>query len=82
MRKGCGMKLVECFSTLVVSGNGQKCNDLLSVLHDELYKIDPKTKKYNIVLWKYENNKHIAEAIAQNIEYLFDDVDERYLNEF
>ena len=78
--------IVHCFSVLVASGNGQRCNDLKEVLRDNLYEIDAKTDKHKVAIWKFgrhsspEAYKRISIEVAVAVEHLFKDVDDHFIS--
>lgn len=78
------MSITKCFSILVASGNGQRCNDLRNILRENLYEIDPETNKFKIAIWKYgkesepEAYVRISKDIAAVVGPLFVDIDDRF----
>lgn len=54
-----GLSVIKCFSVLVSSGNGQKCNVLSSVLRDHLFDIDKETGATKIAIYKTNNPKYV-----------------------
>lgn len=80
------MSIIKCFSILVASGNGQRCNDLRDSLRKELYEVDPETEKFKIAIWKYGKKSEpdayvrISKNIAVAIKSLFHDIDDHYFS--
>lgn len=78
--------IVHCFSVLVASGNGQRCNDLKEVLRENLYEIDPLTAKYKVAVWKFgrqsepEAYRRISKEVAVAVQHLFMDVDDHFVS--
>ena len=78
--------IVHCFSVLVASGNGQRCDDLKRVLRDNLYEVDSVTDKHKVTIWKFgrrsdpEAYKRISIEIAVAVEYLFKDIDDYFIS--
>lgn len=80
------MSIIKCYSVLVASGKGSRCNDLRKVLRDNLYTIDKSTNKFKIAIWKYSKNSEpdaharIAKGVAIAIEPLFADIEEHFFS--
>ena len=81
------MKVIaHCFSVLVASGHGQRCNDLKGLLREKLYEVDPETERYKLALWKYgkcsepDAYKRISKEVAIAVQHLFKDVDDRFVS--
>ncbi len=80
------MSIIKCFSILVASGNGQRCNDLRDSLRKNLYEIDSETGKFKVAIWKYgkksepEAYTRISKDIAVAIGHLFKDVDDHFFS--
>lgn len=78
--------IIHCFSVLVASGNGQRCNDLKKLLRKKLYEVDPETNKFKIAIWKFgrksepEAYKRISKNIAAAVEPLFADVSDHFIS--
>ena len=78
--------IVHCFSVLVASGNGQRCNDLKEVLRANLYKVDAQTDTHKVAIWKFgrrsnpEAYKRISMEVAVAVEHLFRDVDDHFIS--
>ena len=78
--------IVHCFSVLVASGNGQRCNDLKKLLREKLYEIDSETKKFKVAIWKFgrksepEAYKRISLGVAIAVEPLFVDVSDHFIS--
>lgn len=78
------MPIIKCFSILVASGNGQRCNDLRETLREELYKLDSETEKFKIAIWKYGDKSEpeaylrISKEIRVAISPLFKDIDSHF----
>jgi len=80
------MSIIKCYSVLVASGQGQRCNELRSVLRKNLWEIDSATDKFKIAIWKYgkksepEAHLRIANGVAVAINCLFNDIDDRFFS--
>jgi len=80
------ISIVHCFSVLVASGNGQRCNDLKELLRENLYEVDSKTAKYKVAIWKFgrksepEAYKRISMDVAIAVQHLFKDVDDHFVS--
>ena len=80
------MSITKCFSILVASGNGQRCNDLRDVLRDVLYEVDSDTNKFKISIWKYgkssepEAYARISKEVARVVGPLFRDIDDHFFS--
>lgn len=80
------MSITKCFSILVASGNGQRCNELRNSLRANLYEVDKETKKFRIAIWKYgkqsepEAYLRISKDIATIIGPLFNDIDDYFFS--
>ena len=78
--------IVHCFSVLVASGNGHRCNDLKKILRQELHKVDPETNQYKLGIWKYGSKttpkayKRISLDVARALEHLFVDVSDHFIS--
>jgi hypothetical protein len=76
----------KCFSVLVASGNGQRCNDLRTELRNTLYEVDEQTDKYNLVIWKFGNKSNpkaferVSKKVAKAISPFFSDIDDMYFS--
>ena len=80
------MSITKCFSVLVASGNGQRCNDLRDSLREHLYEVDPKTGKFRVAIWKYgkksepEAYVRISKDVALVIGPLFNDISDHFFS--
>ena len=78
------MELVKCFSVLVASGNGQRCNQLKKVLRENLFEVEDGTDKFRLTIWKYgkesmpEAHKKIALEMSREVKPLFGDIDHSF----
>lgn len=69
------MKITKWFSALIVSGQGQKCNDLKGHLHDELLEFDHISGKFKIEQWREGNDiERISKSLGKRINPIFKDV--------
>ena len=80
------VSIIHCYSILVASGNGQRCNDLGDVLRKTLYEIDPETNKFKLAIWKYgkqsepEAHMRISKSVGRAIEPLFKDISDHFFS--
>lgn len=80
------MSITKCFSVMVASGNGQRCNEFREALRANLYEIDPETNKYRIAIWKYgkqtepEAYLRISRDVAAIVGPLLRDIDDHYFS--
>lgn len=78
------VSVAKVFSLLVVSGNGQKCNQLRASLHDKLIAIDPVTGKSKTTLFKSNHPNHhrdrarIGHEAYESICHYLDGIDRAY----
>jgi len=77
------LTVVQCFSTLIASGNGKRCGELRNILFNVLSSKDEDgIKKLDIFKDDFEKNKikssKISSEIAQNIDYLYSDIDDHF----
>ena len=74
------LDITKCFSILIASGNGDRCNSLKSALHNELYTTDPLTNKFKVVIMKHgkhsmpEDHKRIAKSVSGIVSPFFKDI--------
>lgn len=52
------LSLIKCFSILVVSGNGARCNEMRQKLHDTLFQVDAETGMSKLFLHKWGREEH------------------------
>lgn len=77
--------LIKCFSALVISGNGQRCNALRKDLQE--YLLQKSNGKYLSEIWKdgYKENplyqRKIGEDVAYIVNYHFGSLDREYFND-
>lgn len=75
------LDITKCFSILVASGNGSRCNELKSALRKELYLNDPETNKFKVVIMKHgkysmpDAHKRVARDIDETVSPFFKDID-------
>jgi len=80
------LDITKCFSILIASENGSRCNDLKKILKSELNYLDETTGKYNVVIMKYgklsmsNDYKRISKRIAAVVTPLFNDVDDYFFS--
>lgn len=80
------MSITKCFSILVASGNGQRCNELRDSLRANLYEIDPETNKFRIAIWKYGKDSdpeaylRISKGVAGVVGPLLKDIDDHFFS--
>ncbi len=82
------MKLVTCFGILVVSGNGQMCNDLKRTVRECLSRNDELTGECRTLIFKYGNKKYpevyqqLRKELGQNVNAIFSklDLESKYLD--
>ena len=79
------MTIVELYSTLVASGNSNRCNDLRSTLRSKLIISDEITGLSKIEIFKYQKRKYpkefrlIATEVKDAVVPLFTDIDSAYI---
>lgn len=66
---GVMVTLPQCFSALIASGCGSRCNDLKELLHAELLSVDDSTGKTLSEIYKFGKEEHpdIHKNIRQSI---------------
>lgn len=80
----CMPTVPQCFSALIASGNGQRCNNLREVLRNALSGNDPVSGLPRSVLYKYhkhnfpEQHKQMRQLVAGVMNPFFDGVDRFY----
>ena len=78
------LTIPKCFSALIVSGNGQKCNDLRIKINQTLLQKDYTTGQLKVTLFKYHKEdypeivKSISKEIGKIIEESIVDIDVMY----
>jgi len=50
--------LAQCFSALIASGNGQRCNDFKNQIHQHFLEVEPETGEQKSLLFKYGYDKY------------------------
>lgn len=79
--------LPQCFSALIASGFGQRCNELKQMLHLELLSIDDSTGKTLAEIYKYgkeqypDIHKQLRQNVAEIVRSQIYDVDVFYFGE-
>lgn len=78
------LTIPKCFSALVASGNGQKCNELRNKINTVLMQKDHNTGILKVTLFKYHKEeypeivKEISMEVSKVIEGVVQDVDDIY----
>lgn len=78
------LTIPKCFSALIVSGNGQKCNDLRKKINHALLQKDYTTGQLKVTLFKYHKEdfpeivKSISKEIGEIIKEAVYDIDSIY----
>jgi len=78
------MTIVKCFSVLVASGNGQRCNELRKAVRESLLEVDEETDKFKVTIIKYgrqsmpKAHERVATDLARDIGHLFTDISDHY----
>ena len=78
------LTIPKCFSALVASGNGQKCNELRNKINSVLLQKDYSTGYLKVTLFKYHKEdypeivKSISKEVGRVIEGVVADVDDIY----
>jgi hypothetical protein len=73
--------VTQCFSALIVSGNGQRCNKVKESMHTHLLESDSDTGEIQSILYKYHQNDcpeqyvKIKRKVANIINPFLKDVD-------
>jgi len=81
------MTIPKCFSLLIASGNGQRCNDLRIAVRKSLITVDEETNKCKLVILKFgrdtmpDAHKRASLDLARDISPLFMDISEFYYSE-
>lgn len=76
--------VAQCFSALVASGNGQRCNSLRLEMSSALSEKDEETGVNKAYLYKYlkdeypEKHKELRKQVAQLMNWTFRDIDSFY----
>ncbi|HVI41859.1 MAG TPA: hypothetical protein VM577_14510 [Anaerovoracaceae bacterium] len=75
--------IAKCFSILVASGNGNRCDRLRSTIRDQLLNIDPGSGQLKVTVHKYgkRDNKaylKICQEVAESIQPMFLDIDQKF----
>lgn len=80
------LDITKCFSILVSSGHGDRCNILKSALRKELYSVDEVTGKHKIVIMKHgkysmpKDYKRISKKVVLHMTPLFSDIDDYFFS--
>ena len=80
------LDITKCYSILIASGHGERCNDLRDLLRKELFAIDESTGKHKVVIMKHgrhsmsDDYKRISRKIAAEMTPLFRDVDDYFFS--
>jgi hypothetical protein len=78
------LTIPKCFSALVASGNGQKCNELKIKINSVLLQKDYTTGCLKVILFKYHKEeypeivKSISKELSKVIEGVVSEVDDLY----
>lgn len=78
------LTLPKCYSALVASGNGAKCNELKQKVNSILYEIEPNTQICKVLIFKIYNKqypdlaKEINHELSRAIENIVLDVKDIY----
>ncbi len=81
------MKISQCFSALVASGQGQRCNEFKGLLHGNLIITDEESGEPLSVIFKYGKDKHpekyknACKTVAHIMNFVSEDVDEYFFGE-
>ena len=73
--------LTQCFSALVASGNGQKCNEFRSIIRDRFLVIEENTGKHKSFIFKFGYEQHptihkkLRMEVGKMISSIYDDID-------
>lgn len=75
--------IAKCFSILVASGNGNRCDRLLNTIRDRLLNIDPDSGQLKVTVHKYgkRDNKaylSICQEVASSVQPMFLDIDDKF----
>jgi len=79
--------LPQCFSALIASGCGQRCNELKTMLHSELLALDEATGKTRAEIYKFGKEEHpdihktLRQSVAVIVRSQLHDVDAFYFGE-
>jgi len=70
------LTLPKCYSALVASGNGVKCNELKQKINSILYEIEPNTQLCKLLIFKIYNKKYpdIAKEIHHELSKAIEDI--------
>jgi hypothetical protein len=74
----------KCYSALVASGNGAKCNELKNKINSLLLQKEQNTGQLKVILFKFGKEKHpeivrkITKELKSTIENVVKDVDDLY----
>jgi hypothetical protein len=80
------LDITKCYSILIASGNGGRCNDLRDLLRKELFTIDESTGKHKVVIMKHgrrsmpDDYNRVSKQIATVMSPLFMDVEDHYFS--
>lgn len=76
--------VAQCFSALVASGNGQRCNSLRQEMYSTLTETDTETGVNKAYIYKYmkdeypEKHKELRKQVAELMNWTFRDIDSFY----
>jgi hypothetical protein len=76
--------IIKCFSILIASGNGDRCQELRNRLKERLHSYDKDTQQYKVYLIKFgqkempEDHKRVSKEVFSDIRSLFKDVDDHF----
>ena len=79
--------LVQCFSALVASGNGQRCNSIKEKMQSAFSDTDQTTKLHKSLLYKFgkedhpEQHKKLRMEVASILNPMFEGVDAFYFGD-
>lgn len=80
------LDITKCYSILIASGNGARCNDLRNLLRKELFTLDADTGKHKMVIMKHgrfsmpEDYQRVSGQVATSMSPLFTDIDDHYFS--
>lgn len=50
--------IAQCFSALIASGNGQRCNEFKHMIHQQFLAVDEETGEHKSLIFKYGYEKY------------------------
>jgi hypothetical protein len=80
------LDITKCYSILIASGNGGRCNHLKDLLRKELFAIDEDTGKHKVVIMKHgrrsmpDDYDRVSKQVATQMSPLFTDVDDHFFS--